>query len=424
MTVTTAVVVLPRRMAVWATRRALARTSLTGIGLACSLCAAVWFSAGTRGAALAGGAALGAGYLARRIGGQLAATAFDAWLAGLGALAGEIGVYAALAVGAGGHRIDWELATAAAALLGTRAVARRCRETPSAQSAPWPTPGRPGPARAMDGGPTGPGAPGGPGGPGRIQAVTEGVGSLLAVPSWVRAIVITAAAASYGPRAALAATIWAGSVGLAWLILTAPRQPGRGPVALGARDDGPVARFAGSVVRGQLAPLPPAVAGLAATVLLTVLGLHGLAGLVLLTPVAAMLLAAPGSAHPHNGPADWLAPAVIQAGEYAYLAALGFTKGVPSPVTCCLIGLIALRQLDVAQVATRPGTLPGRPSGPGWDGRMLAAGFGAMLGLAIFSYLALAVYLAWQLGCAGLSGWAAALPPDRRSAHLVTGAAR
>ncbi len=71
MTVTTAVVVLPRRMAVWATRRALARTSLTGIWLACAISAAAWFSAGTRGAALAGGAVLGAGYLARRIGSQL-----------------------------------------------------------------------------------------------------------------------------------------------------------------------------------------------------------------------------------------------------------------------------------------------------------------------------------------------------------------
>jgi len=37
MTVTTAVVVLPRRVAVWASRRAVARTSVTGIELACAL---------------------------------------------------------------------------------------------------------------------------------------------------------------------------------------------------------------------------------------------------------------------------------------------------------------------------------------------------------------------------------------------------
>ncbi len=54
MTVATAVVVLPRRVAVWASRRAVARTSVTGIELACALCAAVWFSAGTPLTALVG----------------------------------------------------------------------------------------------------------------------------------------------------------------------------------------------------------------------------------------------------------------------------------------------------------------------------------------------------------------------------------
>ena len=60
----------------------------------------------------------------------------------------------------------------------------------------------------------------------------------------------------------------------------APRDApdGLGPAGVAAvRDDGPIARFAGAVVRGQLVPLPPAVAGLTATVLLATLGLHGLA---------------------------------------------------------------------------------------------------------------------------------------------------
>ena len=73
MTVATAVYVLPRRMAGWAARRSLAPNALTGIGLACSICAAGWFSAGTRLDALIGGAALCAGYLARRIRAQVAA---------------------------------------------------------------------------------------------------------------------------------------------------------------------------------------------------------------------------------------------------------------------------------------------------------------------------------------------------------------
>ena len=250
----------------------------------------------------------------------------------------------------------------------------------------------------------------------RAGGLAAAAGVLLSVPGWERALLITVAAAAYGPRTALVVLIWAGSVGLAWVILTAPRRSGRRPEITGCRDDGPIARFAGSFVRGQLAPLPPAVAGLLATVLLAVLGLHGLAGPVLLTPVAAMLLAAPGSAHPHNGAADWLAPAVVQAGQYVYLIALGFAKGVPGPLTWALIALVALRQLDVAQAAGLPGSSPRRYGGIGWEGRMLAAGAGAMIGLAGFSYLALAAYLGWQLCCTGLSGWAAAQPPQK-AAH-------
>jgi hypothetical protein len=183
-----------------------------------------------------------------------------------------------------------------------------------------------------------------------------------------------------------------------------------------ARDDGPIARFAGAVVRGQLVPLPPAVAGLTATVLLATLGLHGLAGLVLLTPVAAMLLAAPGSAHPHDGPLDWLTPLVIQAGQYAYLAALGFAKGVPGPLVFALIGLVAVRQLDAAYRARHPMPAGGSRGGIGWEGRMLAAGVGAMLGVGTLTYLALSVYLLW-LVCSGSLASRLVIPGQPRGVH-------
>ncbi len=129
MTVAAAVGVLPRRMAGWAARQSLAPNALTGIALACSICAAAWFSAGTRSSAVAGGLALSAGYLARRVGAQVTAAPgpgaaaqgtvapvradlptlarfeagradlptlarFEAWLAGVGATAGELAVYA------------------------------------------------------------------------------------------------------------------------------------------------------------------------------------------------------------------------------------------------------------------------------------------------------------------------------------------
>jgi hypothetical protein len=404
MTVTTAVAVLPYRVAGWATRRALARNSLTGIELGCSLCAAVWFSAGTSLTALAGGAALTGGYLCRRVGRQLAVGAFDGWLAGVCALAGELAVYAALAVGAltvqGGYwPLDtsqtgalgspWKLATGAAVLLGLRKVVRLCRPGPAAP-----------PADADHSGFA------------RFLALA---GQVPAFPAGERALVITGTAVFAGPRFTLLVFACWGAVALAWAVVVGPRA-GRYPDSPGApdtawagyaacRDDGPIARFAGRLVHGQLVPLPPALAGLVATVLLAVLGLGDLAGPVLLTPVAAMLLAAPGSAHPHSGPLDWLTPAIIQAGQYVYLAALGFTRGVPGPVTFALIGLVALRQLDVAYQARHPLTGRGRRGGLGWEGRMLAAGAGAMFGIATFSYLALAAYLGWLLCTGALSSW-------------------
>jgi hypothetical protein len=399
MTVTTAVVVLPRQMAIWAARRALARNSLTGIELGCSLCAAVWFSAGKPAAALAGGAALGGGYLARRVGGQLTVGAFAGWLAICCAWAGELAVYAGLAVGAtGSPAFAWKLATGIAMLFALRKVARLCR---LAQLATY----------QVDRQPDAPAAPG-------TTRFTVGmaVGQVLAVPVWLRALVITGAAAYYGNRTALQVMLGCAAVALAWALVAGPHRPRGADRARAApsgepggvaacRDDGPIARLAGALVHGQLVPLPPAVAGLIATVLLAALGLGYLDGWVLLTPVAAMLLAAPGSAHPHDGPVDWLAPVIIQAGQYIYLAALGFAIGVPGPVTFALIGLTGLRQLDVAYQARHPVTPRGARISLGWEGRMLVAGFAAMVGLGTVGYLALIGYLGWLLLGNGLAGW-------------------
>jgi hypothetical protein len=409
MTVTTAVVVLPRRMAIWAARRALARNSLTGIELGCSLCAAVWFSAGKPAAALAGGAALGGGYLARRVGGQLTVGTYAGWLAVVCAWAGELAVYAGLAVGAAGSpTVAWKLATGIAMLFALRKVTRLCR---LAQLAAYPA-----------------AQPSGAVAPPDTARPTVGLvaGQVLAVPAWLRALVITGTAAYYGNRTALLAMTGCAAVALAWALVAGPHRP-RSPARVGSRsstgdpgstgtpaeyggvaacrDDGPIARFAGALVHGQLVPLPPAVAGLIATVLLAALGLGSLDGLVLLTPVAAMLLAAPGSAHPHDGPVDWLAPVIIQAGQYIYLAALGFAIGVPGPVTFALVGLVGLRQLDVAYQARHPVTPRGARGSLGWEGRMLVAGFSAMVGLGTVGYLALIGYLGWLLIGNGLAGW-------------------
>jgi len=191
------------------------------------------------------------------------------------------------------------------------------------------------------------------------------------------------------------------------------RQPARRAVPAGppppatvisaARDDGAVARWLGRLVRGNLMPLPPAVAGLAAAAVLAVLGLRGLPGFIMLTPlVVLVLLAGPGSSHPHDGRADWLVPALLQAAQYIYIAAVGFATGVPAPVTFILCAACAALHADLA-AAAGAGQDVQQPIGArmGWEGRMLIVGVAGAAGLATFAYLALAAYLGmlicWKL---------------------------
>ena len=153
----------------------------------------------------------------------------------------------------------------------------------------------------------------------------------------------------------------------------AGRPAGDGQAAgdiVACRDDGPLARQIGRVVQGQLPPLLPAVAGVTVTAVLAALGLRNLPGVLLLTPAVAMLLAALGADHPHDGRGDWLVPALLQAGQYVYLAALAFALGVPAPATFALIAVIALHHMDLLH-RHRYGVSPGprvAAAGPGLGG--------------------------------------------------------
>ncbi len=160
---------------------------------------------------------------------------------------------------------------------------------------------------------------------------------------------------------------------------------------LACRDDGVAAVWLGQVVRGQFVPLPPAVAGLAATCFLAVLGLRNLPGILLLTPLVVMLLAAPGNGHPHDGRLDWLVPAVLLAGQFVYVAALGFSFRIPAAVTFALCAAVALRYLDLTTRDTEEGQIP--DTRLGWEGRMLAVGLGAMFGIGMIAFLAMTAYL-------------------------------
>ena len=75
MTVPEALDSLPRRLTGWAVDRYLAPISVSGISLALGLCAAVWFSAGTRPDSVSGALALCGSYLALRAARRLAGPA-------------------------------------------------------------------------------------------------------------------------------------------------------------------------------------------------------------------------------------------------------------------------------------------------------------------------------------------------------------
>ncbi|HBW21232.1 MAG TPA: hypothetical protein DEH11_20565, partial [Actinobacteria bacterium] len=147
------------------------------------------------------------------------------------------------------------------------------------------------------------------------------------------------------------------------------------------RDDGAIARRLGALARGQLVPLPPALVGLAAGAALAVLGLSNLPAIVAIAPVAALLLAAFGSSHPHDGRFDWLVPAILQGAQYLYIAALGFALHVPAGVILLLCAVIMLWSADLASGPPRR-----RAAWLGWDGRMILLWLGYVAGVATFAY--------------------------------------
>jgi hypothetical protein len=191
-------------------------------------------------------------------------------------------------------------------------------------------------------------------------------------------------------------------------IPTAATKAQRSDVILALRDDGAVARWAGRLVQGNLIPLPPALAGVIATSMLAALGLHHLPGFIAMTSPVVMMLATPGSSHPHDNRFDWVVPALLAAAQFAYLGSLGFAVAVPGPVVFAACAIVAIWYTSNTAIvtrtsATRPtaaaaatavaATGPTWGAGLGWESRMFVVGLAATFGLATFGYVGLAAYL-------------------------------
>lgn len=241
---------------------------------------------------------------------------------------------------------------------------------------------------------------------------------LVAAPvSGIRLVLLCLVVALAGARTAFVLVLVLGALALLVRIGVVARNS----AVIGYRGDGPLSVWLGSFVAGRLPPVPPLIVGLLVTGVLTWLGLGNLPGILVFTPAEAMLLAVLGCWHPHDGPRDWLVPALIQTGEYVFLAALGFACRVPAPVTFALLAAVAMRHFDLAYRARdqvspdwfirKAGTAPVLPGadwrGLGWEGRMIVAGIAAVAGILPYAYPTFAAYM-WLLVIQdALGGWSA-----------------
>jgi hypothetical protein len=210
-----------------------------------------------------------------------------------------------------------------------------------------------------------------------------------------------------GERAALTALLVLGIAALGATIIDGIKAGARRGDVRAYRGDGRISRWIGGWVDGRIPPLPPLAVGLLVTGVLAALGLRNLSGILVLTPVEAMLLAAFGSWHSHDGRGDWAVPPLIQVAEYVFIAELGFASRLWPEVTFALIAAAGMRHLDLAY-RVRGGLASGVDRrGLGWDGRMLIAGIAGAAGVQLALYPLLAICLWWLLIRDWTTGWTA-----------------
>jgi hypothetical protein len=387
-----------------------------------------------------------------------------AWLASVCTRAAECAIYGGMAAGAvaAGWQGTWSFAIVIVIFVCAADIAQTCSRAVAARS-PMAAPAAPGPSQALPPQALPPQALPSQVPRSQARAARARLGAVLTVPAGARVLLAAFLLVAYSPRVALFAVLVITVLSLIRSIFRAARAwretrtaaaaqaspktvlaaatAGQG-VVLACRDDGALARWTGRWLLGNLMPLPPALAGLTAILLLGWVGMRQLPGVVAFTPIVVLLLAAPGSSHPHDGRLDWLVPVVLCFGQFSFLAALGPARSVPYPIVfaaCSMTaiwfaGLVAgLNYPSSPATATQP--RPARPSaGPGktgagaagptpvlasrkqrikqiiarkqppgmhrigWEGRVCFIAVAGMFGLTTFGYLGLSVCLAALIG--------------------------
>ena len=188
--------------------------------------------------------------------------------------------------------------------------------------------------------------------------------SLFGPPCDVRLPLACLTVLVLGTRAAFLVVIVLAVAALGAVIIDGTRQPRDRGELRGYRGDGRISIWIGKWVGGRVPPLPPLLVGLLVTGVLAALGLRNLPGILLLTPVEAMLLAAFASWHPHDGRGDWVVPPLLQAAEYVFIAEIGFVGRVWPPLTFALVAAVGAQAPGPGLPgARRPGGRH-RPAGP------------------------------------------------------------
>ncbi|MBT2224585.1 DUF5941 domain-containing protein [Nonomuraea sp. NEAU-A123] len=188
------------------------------------------------------------------------------------------------------------------------------------------------------------------------------------------------------------------------------------------RDDGPLSRGMGALVSGQLPPLPPLIAGAFVIGVLLLIGVAGSEGLAVFAPAVTLLLAGPGSSHPHDGRFDWLVPPVLRLIEYTFIAACGFAHDVPPVLIFALLGALAFHHYDlIYRLRQRVYPPPWLSTfGLGWDGRMIVVSLAALVGFVTGGFVLLALYLWVLFGWESLTCWLATAPSRVAAAETET----
>jgi Family of unknown function (DUF5941) len=235
----------------------------------------------------------------------------------------------------------------------------------------------------------------------------------------------------FGPRLTFVALLCWGTLAAGYILAGQMARSGAQTVAddddepddglTAYRGDGAISRWLGGLVQGRLPPLPPVLVGLFVTGVLTGLGLGNLPGILVVTPVEAMLLAALGARHPHDGRLDWLVPALLLAAECVFLDALGVARHVPVPLVFVLLGAVIMRHVDLAYRGRCGRGIGADRFGLGWEGRMLVAALAVVFGIAPVVYAVLSGYL-WLLFCWDfLSGWLLSTADDSTVGEQLDG---